>query len=484
MNYVLAIDQSTQGTKALLLDETGATVCRADRAHRQLVSENGWVSHDPEEIYENVLLVIEDVVANAQIDVADILCMGISNQRETTVVWDRSTGKPVCDAIVWQCSRAAEICDRVLAAGYGDMIRMRTGIPASPYFPAAKLAWILEHIPDIQGKPLCFGTMDTWLIWKLTGAYKTDYSNASRTQLFNLSTLAWDADICRIFGLDPRKLPEVCDSDSVFGYTDLRGLLKKKIPVCAVLGDSHAALFGQGCFRPGMTKATYGTGSSVMMNIGTQMAISQNGLVTSLAWKAGGVVNYVLEGNINYTGAVITWLKEDMQLIASPTETAELAEQANPADTTYFVPAFTGLGAPYWNSDARAMLSGITRLTGKKEIVRAALDCIAYQITDVVRAMEADTGLTLAELRTDGGATWNHYLMGFQSDILGVNVAVAEEEALSAIGVGYLAGISAGLWDLPHLPEKKRRVYIPKMHPETAKNRYNGWHQAVKLVLK
>ena len=484
MKYVLSIDQSTQGTKALLLDETGTIICRADRAHRQIISEKGWVSHDPEEIYQNVLNVVRDAVEKAGICADDIVCMGISNQRETTVVWDKATDEPVCDAIVWQCRRATEICERVLTDGHGDMIRQHTGIPASPYFPAAKMAWIMENIPGVKGKDLCYGTIDTWLVWKLTGEYKTDYSNASRTQLFDIYTLSWDEEICNAFGLDARALAKVCDSDSVFGYTDLGGLLTKKIPVCGVLGDSHAALFGQGCLEPGMTKATYGTGSSVMMNIGKNAVPSKNGLATSLAWKQGGVVNYVLEGNINYTGAVITWLKDDVKLIESAEETEALAKAANPEDITYLVPAFTGLGAPYWNNDAKAMLTGITRLTGKNEIVRAALDCIAYQITDIVRAMEADTGLKLSELRADGGPTGNGYLMQFQSDILGTKVAVTAAEELSAIGVAGMAGVSSGLWSKDLVKSVKRNMIPPGMDNALAKQKYDGWHQAVQLVLK
>lgn len=484
MKYVLSIDQSTQGTKAILLDESGKIICRCDRAHKQIINEKGWVSHNAEEIYQNLLLAVEDAVRQTKICPADIVSMGISNQRETTVVWDRDTGKPVCDAIVWQCSRAEDICRRVVKAGFAPMIQSRTGIPASPYFPAAKMAWILENIPGLKGKNLCFGTVDTWLVWKLTGQYKTDYSNASRTQLFNLNTLSWDEEICAAYGLCASDLAQVCDSDAVFGYTDLGGLLEKKIPIHAVMGDSHAALYGQGCLDPGMAKATYGTGSSVMMNIGPKPVFSDHGLVTSLAWKAGGVVNYVLEGNINYTGAVITWLKDDVKLIASASETEALACKANPEDTTYLVPAFTGLGAPYWNTKAKAMLWGISRLTGKAEIVKAALDCIAYQIADIVKAMEQDTKLRLAQLRVDGGPTRNRYLMQFQSDILGCTIAVPDAEELSALGAAFMAGIASELWDVEMLMKMKRETYEAMMDRTVAQAKYNGWQEAVHMVLK
>lgn len=482
MKYVLAIDQSTQGTKAMILDDSGCICCRADRAHRQIVTENGWVSHDPVEIYHNTLLVIRNVVASAQIDPGNIVCMGISNQRETTVVWDKQTGEPVCNAIVWQCSRATDICERVVAAGYADLIRQRTGIPASPYFPAAKMAWILENVPDTKEKELCFGTVDSWLIWKLTGEYKTDYSNASRTQLFNIRELCWDEEICRIFGLHAAWLPEVCDSDGFFGMTDLGGLLERPIPICGVMGDSNAALFGQGCIHPGMAKATYGTGSSVMMNVGSNAVFSENGLVTSLAWKYGGMVNYVLEGNINYTGAVISWLKDDIKLISSAAETEALAYEANPEDKTCLVPAFTGLGAPYWCNGARAMIWGMSRLTGKAEIVRAALDCIAYQITDIVRAMEQDTGMWLESLRTDGGPTKNKYLMQFQSDITGAMVDASQTEELSACGAAFMAGIACGVWNTQILESIGRNSFWRTMEPALANEKYAGWKNAVAMV--
>ena len=291
------------------------------------------------------------------VDGGEIAALGISNQRETSVCWDKATGKPICNAIVWQCGRAKELCQRVVDASWSDRVRKAAGIPISPFFHASKFAWMVENTPGAKEKAarheLCFGTIDTWLVYKLTGNDKTDYSNASRTQLFNIHSLQWDEAVCGAFGLCPKDLAEVTDSDAVFGCTDLGGLLPKKIPVCGVLGDSHAALFGQGCLKSGMAKATYGTGSSIMMNIGEVPIESENGLVTSLAWKYGGVVSYVMEGNLNYTGAVIRWLEKDLGLVASASETQTLAECANPADTTYLVPAFTGLGAPYWNNDAK-----------------------------------------------------------------------------------------------------------------------------------
>ena len=488
MKYVLSIDQSTQGTKALLFNEIGALVCREDIPHKQIIDENGWVSHDPEEIYQNLLQSVRNVVNTAKIAPAEIACMGISNQRETTVAWDRSTGKPICNAIVWQCSRSKAICERVLNDGYGPLVQSNTGIPVSPYFPASKIAWILETIPGAREKAethsLCFGTVDTWLVYKLTGgmSYKTDYSNASRTQLLNLHTLQWDEDVCNAFGIPATELSEICDSDSLFGVTDLDGLLPYSIPIHGVLGDSHAALFGQGCHRQGMVKATYGTGSSVMMNIGEEPIRSQNGLVTSLAWKYKDQVQYVMEGNLNYTGAVISWLKNDLEIITSPQESQALAEAADPADTTYLVPAFTGLGAPYWNNDAKAIICGITRRTGKAELVKAGLDSIAYQITDIVKAMEQDTAVKVDELRVDGGATKNAYLMQFQSDLLSTPVVVPAVEELSGAGAAYMAGISCHIMHDTVFNMLQHKTYHPQMPEEEQTTRYGGWKNSVKML--
>ena len=345
--YLIGIDQSTQGTKALLFDQEGNLIKRTDKAHRQIINEKGWVSHDPEEIYRNTLEAVRNLVQESGIPAGDVVGVGISNQRETSLAWDRSTGEPLGQAIVWQCARAVDICERVERAGQAEAVRSRTGINLSPYFPASKIAWILENVEGAKEKAdsgnICHGTIDTWLIYKLTGGkeYKTDYSNASRTQLFNIFELKWDQEICELFGINPDNMAEVCDSDSCFGETDFNGFLPHPVPIHGVLGDSHGALFGQGCLKPGMTKSTYGTGSSIMMNIGEKPVLSTHGVVTSLAWSMNGKVNYVLEGNLNYTGAVITWLKDDMKLISSPGETQKLAEEASKDDKTYLVPAFS-----------------------------------------------------------------------------------------------------------------------------------------------
>ena len=485
--YIVSIDQSTQGTKGLLFNSRGELIKREDKSHEQIVNAEGWVSHNPMEIYENVLLVVKKLLKG--IEKSKVVGLGISNQRETSLVWDRKTGLPLGNAIVWQCKRAVEICEREKIKQNADKIREKTGMPLSPYFPAAKIAWLLENqqgVSELLKKgQLCHGTMDTWLIYKLTGgiSYKTDYSNASRTQLFNIFDLSWDEEICSLFGIDSKNMPQVCDSDALYGETDFEGVLPCKIPICGVMGDSHGALFGQGCISTGMTKATYGTGSSIMMNIGKYPVLSQSGLVTSLAWKVNGEVSYVLEGNLNYTGAVISWLKNDLELIDSPKETEKLAKEAIKDDSLYLVPAFSGLGAPYWKSDAKAAFVGMTRTSKKREFVRSALESIAYQITDVLQAMKNDAKTKLDKLKVDGGPTRNAYLMQFQGDIADVKVEIPNAEELSGIGVAYLAGLRLGIWGEEIFERLERKIYSPQMKKEKRKEKYLGWQKAVQTVI-
>ena len=488
--YVLAIDQSTQGTKAILFDTEGQLVCRRDLPHRQWINEKGWVSHDLTEIYQNTIQVVKNVVEASGILKEEIACLGISNQRETSAAWKKETGEPLADAIVWQCARAEEICARIRAQGVAELIRKKTGLNLSPYFPASKYAWLQEQVEAVktakEAGDLCLGTIDTWLLYRLTKGtvYATDYSNASRTQLFNIHTLEWDREICSWFGIDAENLPKVCDSGFTYGYTDFEGYLEQPIPITGVIGDSQGALFGQGCVEKGMVKATYGTGSSVMMNIGEKAVLSESGLVTSLAWGLNGNVSYVLEGNINYTGAVITWLKEDIGLITSPGETQELAEAANPEDQTYLVPAFSGLGAPYWKPEAKAILSGMSRTTGKREIVKAALESIAYQITDVVEMMKAEDGVTVKELCVDGGPTKNEYLMRFQSGMLQTAVRLPDCEESSALGAAFMAGITYGLYPMEQVSHRSvRQQFQPAMTEKERNEKYAGWKAAVGKVL-
>ena len=502
--YVIGIDQSTQGSKALLFSDTGKLLMRCDLPHKQLVNEDGWVSHDGDEIYSNVIKLIHVLIEKTGIPKESVTCVGISNQRETSIAWDAS-GKPLAPAIVWQCARAESVIRDIKAnenfknsrqenqGSYAEFItefvRKRTGIPLSPYFPAAKIAWLMQNEPmvkkEFENGTLHVGTMDSYLLYRLTGgkAYKTDYSNASRTQLFNITSLSWDKEVCELFGIPVELLPKVVDSNDEFGETDFEGYFEKKVPILAMMGDSHGALFGQGCLSKGMVKTTYGTGSSIMMNVGTEAIISKNGLVTSLAWGIDGEVNYVLEGNLNYTGAVMTWLKEDLNMIRSSAQTGRTAKRANPADTTYLVPAFSGLGAPYWKSDAKAILYGMTRKTGKAEIVKAALDCIAYQIADIVFAMQGDSGIAISTLRVDGGPTKNSYLMQFQSDILEKEVQVSEMEELSGFGAAYLAGCKQGIYKMSGLhKDRKVTAYTSKMDEEIRRVKYAGWLEAVSKV--
>lgn len=483
MKTILAIDQSTSGTKALLFDGEGRLLGRHDLPHQQKINSQGWVSHDPMEIYRNTLETVRLLLEETGADRESIGAVGISNQRETALLWDRATGLPVADAVVWQCARAAGICQRL--ADRGEAIQERTGLNLSPYFPAAKWAWILENTPGLAGKDLCAGTIDAWLVYKLTGGrvFATDYSNASRTQLFNLRTLSWDSEICGWFGINPDFLPEVRFSDSLFGETDFEGLLSHPVPIHGVLGDSHGALFGQGCLSPGMVKATYGTGSSVMMHIGQRPVFSKKGLVTSLAWGMEGKVDYVLEGNINYTGAVTKWVVEELGLLSSSKEAGPVAQSADPADTTYLVPAFTGLGAPYWDSGAKAMLYGMSRTTGRAEIVKAAEECIAYQIADVLELMGQEAGVTIQELRVDGGPTKDKFLMQFQSDILHIPVAAPEREELSGMGAAFCAGIAAGVYTREIFQSLRRRRLAPEMEETLRKTKRAGWRQAVKILL-
>ena len=485
--YILAIDQSTQGTKGVVFDGEGTLLARADRPHAQKIDANGWVEHDPREILQNTLAVARAALEKAGVDPADLAAVGISNQRETVLAWDKTTGQPLYNAIVWQCGRAKDLCARLADAA--PMVRQKTGLPLSPYFSAPKLAWMLEHIPAVRqaadAGTLCCGTVDSWLLWNLTRerVHRTDYSNASRTGLFNIHTLRWDEELCALYGVPVQALPQVYMSDGVFGTTDLGGFLGRAVPICGVLGDSHGALLGQGCFAPGTAKATYGTGSSVMMQTGDACIESTGGLVTSLAWGLSGRVNYVLEGNLNYTGAVISWLKKDVGLLRTDAESEQLARQAHPGDRTYFVPAFTGLGAPYWDSEATGLLTGITRTTGKAEIVRACLDSIAYQITDLLECMGRDAALPLAELRVDGGPTANRYLMQRQSDLACLPLAVPAVQELSALGAARAAAQGAGLCACKDFGRPAYTRYQPRMGEAGRRALGGGCQDAVRRTL-
>ncbi|MCI8401520.1 MAG: glycerol kinase GlpK [Lachnospiraceae bacterium] len=490
MDYILAIDQSTAGTKGIVCRADGMLIARADLPHRQITDDRGWIEHDPMEILANAMAVCRLAVEKAGIDPGQIRALGVSNQRETIVCWDRKTGKPVYNAIVWQCGRAKAVADRL--APEAGRIRQITGLTLSPFFSAAKFTWILEHVEEAkrlsQTGRLCCGNIDAWLIWHLTEerAFKTDYSNASRTQLLNLTTLTWDEEMLYLFGLRKEMLPQICDSGSVFGHTDVGGLLPEAVPVCAVLGDSHAALYANGCHEPYMAKATFGTGTSVMMNTGSvRPARPSQDIVESLAWGIDGQVDYVLEGNINYSGAIIKWLCDNARLLKDSSESEELAKRVADTGGVYLVPAFAGLGAPYWQSDVRAILCGMTTATRREHIVRAGLEAIAYQIKDIVCAMDNYSGMPLRELCVDGGATKNGFLMDFTAGLLGIDICVSTVEELSAAGVAYLASIRTGCADKKAIFDRVRHERIVShMTEKTGRQLYDGWKAAVSMLIK
>jgi glycerol kinase len=490
--YILSVDQSTSGTKALIFNGEGKLINRCTVEHEQYYPRPGWVEHDPVEIYENTLRAIGSVLENAGINKDCIDVVAITNQRETAMVWDKNTGQPVYNAIVWQCQRAACICSELKDEGLEEVIKKKTGLILSPYFSAAKIKWILDKVQGAREKAekgeLLLGTMDSWLIWKLTGGkiHATDFSNASRTQIFNIKELAWDKELLKIFTIPESMLPEVKYSDQIFGHTTLGGILGREIPISGVAGDSHAALFGQNCFEVGMAKATYGTGSSIMMNIGKGFKESNKGLVTSLAWGCGGEVEYVFEGNINCTGDTIKWMVDNLELIPNSMECEQIAAKVKENEGVYLVPAFVGLGAPYWDSEARAGIIGMSRGTVKAHIVRAALEAIAYQVKDVVDIMIEESGVELKELRVDGGATRNNLLMQFQADMLNTAVNISVIEELSALGAAYMAGLAVGIWE--HIEEIKGlrlqgTTFKSSLSSELREKNYSGWKTAVGRLL-
>lgn len=490
MKYILSIDQSTAGTKGIVFSDRGQIVSKAYLPHRQIVNSDGWIEHDPIEIYENTLKVAEMALEKTVCCKTDVCAVGISNQRETVVCWDRHTGEPIYNAIVWQCGRAKDIAQRLDA--HAELIRSVTGLQLSPFFSAAKFAWIVENVPAAKqladDNRLCCGNIDAWLVYKLTKekAFKTDASNASRTQLLNLNTLSWDEKIVELFGLDIKMLPEICDSNSTFGHTDFCGLLPKEVPICAVLGDSQSALYANGCHTPFTAKATFGTGTSVMMNVGpARPTNTTNGVVESIAWGIDGRFDYVLEGNINYSGAIIKWLVDDVKLLTRSAESGEFASKVDSTGGVYLVPAFSGLGAPYWRTDVKAALCGMTAATKKEHIVRAAEEAIAYQIKDIFEELNSCCSEPLKELCVDGGATRDKFLMGFVADMLAAEIKVSAVEELSAAGVAYLASITSGCTDVAGIFDSvKHGRVMPQMSDEKREELYKGWKEAVYSIMK
>ena len=487
--YILAIDQGTTSSRAIIFDKQGKIQSVSQQEFTQYFPRPGWVEHDAEEIWSSEYSVITDAIAKMGVDAANLSAIGITNQRETTIVWDAVTGKPVSHAIVWQDRRTAEYCDTLKSLGLVDMIRSRTGLIIDAYFSATKVRWILENVPGAKDKALRgelrFGTVDSWLVWNLTGGrvHATDVTNASRTMLFNIHTLEWDKDLLDLFGIPESMMPKVLGSSEVYGEANIEGT---KVPIAGIAGDQQSALFGQMCIEPGAVKNTYGTGCFLLMNTGDKPIMSSNNLLTTIAWKVGGKVSYALEGSIFVAGSVIQWLRDGLGLIKTSPESEALAASVPDNGGVYFVPALTGLGAPHWDAYATGSIYGITRGTTAAHIARAALEGIAFQTMDIVEAMGRDAGVPIRELKVDGGASRNNLLMQFQSDILGTSVVRPEVTETTALGAAYLAGLAVGYWS--GIDEVRRqwsaeRVFTPQMDAEGVKSAKAGWANAIERTL-
>ena len=490
--YVLSIDQGTTGTTVLLIDHQGQIKARANREFTQYYPQPGWVEHDPLEILEFTRALIRLTITQANISAGQIKAIGITNQRETTVVWDKYTGQPVYNAIVWQCRRTAPLCEEMKNAGWGRKISERTGLIIDAYFSATKLAWILENIPDARQKAydgrLLFGTIDTWLLWNLSGGqvHATDFSNASRSMLYDIHKLVWDEEILAYLDIPALMLPSVHSCSEVYGQCQA-DLLGREIPLAGVAGDQQSALFGQHCFSPGSAKNTYGTGCFLLMNTGRQAVKSAHGLVTTIAWGLNNEITYALEGSVFVAGAAVQWLRDEMQLISNAAESEAIAQSLEGNDGVYMVPAFVGLGAPYWDMYARGTMVGISRGTGRRHVVRAVLESIAYQSYDILTAMTTDSGISLDSLKVDGGACSNDFLMQFQADMLGVAVERPAMIESTALGAAFLAGLAVNFWsgtDELQQTRKVDRLFLPRMESGQRQVMLDGWKQAVACALK
>jgi len=487
--YILALDQGTTSSRSLVFDKNGGTKSIAQKEFTQYFPKPGWVEHDANEIWSSQMAVTIEAVSKAKLQADHIAAIGITNQRETTIVWNRKTGEPVYNAIVWQDRRTADYCDQLIQEGWEDKIREKTGLVIDAYFVATKVKWILDHVKNArqaaEAGDLIFGTVDSWLIWNLTNGQKhvTDFTNASRTLLFNIHTLDWDQELLDLFKIPRSMLPELCDSSGEIAHTS--GMLfARKIPITGVAGDQHAALFGQMCTKEGMVKNTYGTGCFMLMNIGKKPLVSKNRLITTIAWKIGDDIQYALEGSIFISGAVVQWLRDGLGLIKSAKESEKIARQVKDTDGVYFVPAFTGLGAPYWNQHAKGTMVGISRGTSAAHIIRASLESIAFQTHDVLKAMEADSNISIKELRVDGGATENDFLMQFQSTILNTKIVKSKTMEVTALGAAYLAGLGIGYWkDQNEIMEKWEvdKSYTPEKD-DSVEEQLKSWKKAIQTT--
>lgn len=485
--YIIALDQGTTSCRCILFNKQGTIVSMAQKEYKQYYPKAGWVEHNPNEIWQTQLESAQKALQQIGADYKNISAIGITNQRETTVIWDKNTGEPIYPAIVWQCRRTADYCDSLIKKGLADTFRKKTGLLIDSYFSATKIHWILQNVPHAKQKAekgdLLFGTTDTWLIWKLTkgAVHATDYSNASRTMLFNINTLTWDQEILSLFDIPECMLPEVKPSSCVYGET-ASAYFGKPIPIGAAAGDQQAALFGQACFQAGEAKNTYGTGGFLLMNTGEKPVYSEHGLLTTIAWGLNGKVNYALEGSIFVAGAVIQWLRDELGVIRTAAETEEMAAKVEDTNGCYVVPAFTGLGAPYWDAYARGCIVGLTRGVNKCHIVRAALESIAYQVCDVLHVMEEDSKITLTNLKVDGGASANNFLLQAQADMIQAPVKRPDCIETTAMGAAYLAGLSVGYWkDKGEVLRnwKINKVFEPKISKEEQRARKAGWDKAV-----
>jgi glycerol kinase len=490
--YVLAIDQGTTSSRAILFNREGKMVGTAQKEFTQLFPKPGWVEHDAMEIWSSVVGVIGEVLASHNISAQEVAAIGITNQRETTVVWDRQTGLPVYNAIVWQSRQTAEICEALKAQGLNDLFRERTGLLIDAYFSGTKVKWILDNVEGARARAergeLLFGTIDTWLIWKLSGgrAYVTDYTNASRTLMYNIYDLRWDDELLEHLTVPKAMLPEVRSSSEIYAFTDKDLFFGVEAPISGAAGDQQAALFGQACFEEGMAKNTYGTGCFMLMNTGERAVRSEHGLLTTIAWGIGGKVEYALEGSIFVAGSAIQWLRDGLRMLKSAADSEEYASRVESTEGVYVVPAFVGLGTPYWDSDVRGAVFGLTRGTSKEHFIRATLESLAYQTKDVLTAMEADSGITLKKLRVDGGAVKNDFLMQFQSDLLGVPVDRPQVNETTALGAAYLAGLAVGFWkDKQEIADnwKVDGAFEVKMSEERRNELYAGWKKAVRAAM-
>lgn len=490
--YILSLDQGTTSSRAILFDKAGKVVHVAQKEFTQIFPKPGWVEHNANEIWGSVLAVIASVLSEANVKPEQVAGIGITNQRETTVVWDKETGAPVYNAIVWQSRQTSSICDELKEKGYNDLFREKTGLLIDAYFSGTKVKWILDNVEGARQKAedgkLLFGTIDTWLIWKLSGerAHVTDYSNASRTLMFNIYDLKWDEELLDILGVPASMLPEVKPSSEVYANTITHHFFGQEIPIAGAAGDQQAALFGQACFEEGMAKNTYGTGCFMLMNTGEKAVKSEHGLLTTLAWGLNGKVEYALEGSIFVAGSAIQWLRDGLRMLKSAKDSEDYATKVESTDGVYVVPAFVGLGTPYWDSDVRGAVFGLTRGTSKEHFVRATLESLAYQTKDVLSAMEADSGIELKTLRVDGGAVMNNFLMNFQSDVLNVPVERPVVNETTALGAAYLAGLAVGYWESQEEIASQwaiDRSFEPNMPDEDRDQLYDGWKKAVKAAM-